>query len=416
MSFLLTLPLVLFAHGDLTHGPWLGHADDDSATVWVRTDRALWLTLEATPLDGSEASHRAFFHTGPAEDYCVSMQLDGLAPGTRYAYSVRAGERVLVEHGEFQTTSPTEDSARLAFCSCVDEDEATRAVWPVIERSAPTALVLLGDTPYIDSTRLAVQRRRYAEFAAVPELARVVRQIPTYSTWDDHDVGRNDTDGNLPGKENARIAFVDFRPNGSFGEGDAGIYTSFRRGPVEVFVLDTRTFANTADTPHSDGVATALGSRQWAWLLRGLERSSAPYKVLCCGMIWNGAVRPGKRDHWGSYAIERSRLFRFIAERKIEGVVLVGGDIHRSRVLHHEFEGVRVHELIVSPLHDRIIKSANQPHPALVADFGKPHSFLLLDARQGVESGLVARLVDETGVPYFERTIFGAAVERGESR
>ena len=64
---------------------------------------------------------------------------------------------------------------------------------------------LLGDTPYIDTTDLKVQRRRYREFSAeVPAFADLVAHTPVYGTWDDHDFGRNDTDGNLEGKANSR--------------------------------------------------------------------------------------------------------------------------------------------------------------------------------------------------------------------
>ena len=55
-------------------------------------------------------------------------------------------------------------------------------------------------------------------------------------------------------------------------------------------------------------------------------------------MIWNGAVRPNKPDHWEAYAHERDALFRFLGENDIEGVVLVGGDIHRTRVVRHATE------------------------------------------------------------------------------
>ena len=96
---------------------------------------------------------------------------------------------------------------RLAIGSCAREGPDSRAVWRRMAAVDPDAIVLLGDTPYIDSTDLAVQRRRYAEFAAVPEFADLLRNRPLYATWDDHDYGLNDSDGRLDGKENARRAY-----------------------------------------------------------------------------------------------------------------------------------------------------------------------------------------------------------------
>lgn len=274
---------------------------------------------------------------------------------------------------------PATSTTHLVFGSCAREDRATARSWRAIRSVGPDALVLLGDTPYIDSTDLETQRRRYREFAAVPEFAALVAQTKLYSTWDDHDFGRNDTDGRID-NGNARKAFLEHRSHAGTGDGDRGIYTKFRMGPIEVFLLDTRTFAATEPSPFRRHAASLLGGAQWTWLRDGLEASTAPFKLLACGMIWNGATRPGKLDHWGSYPHERAALFRFVGEKNISGVFLVGGDIHRSRVVRHdealELAGYAIHEFITSPLHGGVIESANAPHPGLVADFGAPNAFL----------------------------------------
>ena len=74
---------------------------------------------------------------------------------------------------------------------------------------------------------------------------------------------------------------------------------------MEVFLLDTRWFART----EGEGLSwTLLGKQQWAWLERSLKASDAPFKVLACGMVFNGSVRHGKHDCWGVYASEYVRL------------------------------------------------------------------------------------------------------------
>ena len=109
------------------------------------------------------------------------------------------------------------------------------------------------------------------------------------------------------------------------------------------------------------------------------------------GMVWNKAVRPGKRDHWMTYPHERQALFEFIGKRKISGVVLVGGDVHRTRVLRHSTQasaGYRIPELITSPIHSGVIALANAPHRDLIHDSGEPNAFLLLtvdDSRKPAE-------------------------------
>ncbi|MDF1839642.1 MAG: alkaline phosphatase D family protein [Planctomycetota bacterium] len=277
----------------------------------------------------------------------------------------------------------------IAFGSCADMGEVTDRTWNAIVLDAPDAMVTLGDTPYIDSTDPDRQRQRYETFSATAGFQAVTQATTLYGTWDDHDFGRNDTDGNLEGKEHSRAAFVAHYErfgNATFGNGSEGVYTKFTVGNMEVFLLDTRYFAGTAASQFDPEEKTLLGIDQWKWLRGGLKSSEADFKVLSCGMIWNGSVRPGKPDHWGSYPAEYDALMSFIGDNQIDGVVLVGGDIHRSRCILHntkESAGYDIPEFITSPMHDHIISTANQPHPGLQFDTGSPNSYLLLEASSG---------------------------------
>jgi len=394
----------------LTHGPVIGHVTPTSALVWARCSEPGEYQLTARS-QGDGKSVTAKGRSTAERDGCVLWRLDGLSPGTRYDYQIAFDGQELLQGNDFYFTTDEKEpttTVRVAFGSCAREDEGSSAVWRQMYAADPHAVVLLGDTPYIDSTDLAVQRRRYAEFAAVADFRRLLRNRSLYSTWDDHDFGRNDTDGNLPGKENSRRAFMEYRPNPSFGDGRTGIYTKFRRSGVDVFLLDTRTFAATEPSPFDEDHPSLLGKQQWQWLRRELKASTAPFKLLACGMIWNGAVRPGKRDHWATYPHERQALFDFIGEERIAGVILVGGDIHRTRVLRHKTNdraGYQIPELITSPIHDGVIKTANAPHPALIHDSGQPNTFLLVTVVGNAEPAqLNAKFLDKDGQAFFEVT------------
>ncbi|MFN0041567.1 MAG: alkaline phosphatase D family protein, partial [Burkholderiales bacterium] len=258
---------------------------------------------------------------------------------------------------------------------------------------------------YIDSTNLEVQIARYSEFFAHPAVKELVAAAPLYATWDDHDFGTNDRDGTIEGKGNSRAAFVRFHPKQTHGENDQGIYTSFRQGPIEVFLLDTRWFSRCEASKFAPSQMTLLGEQQWAWLERSLVASTAPFKLLACGMIWNDAVRPAKTDFWGAYPAEREHLFRFIGEKRVGGVVLVGGDIHRSRVVRHEtreLAGYEISELITSPLAQAVIAAADAPHPGLVWDIGAEQTYLVVEAdTKGDDSALRATFRDERGRELF---------------
>lgn len=397
----------------LTHGPFVGHVTPHSAMVWARCASPGLHALSAAETDGGDARTTSTASATPSDDLCVVWHLTGLQPGRTYAYELSQGgqPRPIGEDTHF-VTPPEEDTpavARIALGSCAREDSGSAGVWRRMMAHDPHVVVLLGDTPYIDSTDLDVQRMRYREFAAVPDFAALARTRPLYATWDDHDFGANDTDGRLPGKANSRQAFVEYHANPSYGEREEGVYTSFRHCGVEVFLLDTRYFAGTEPSPVAEGRPTLLGRRQWDWLRRDLRASTAPFKLLASGMIWNGAVRPGKPDHWETYAYEREALFRFLGEESISGVVLVGGDIHRTRVLRYdttETAGYRLTELVTSPMHDGVIDDANVPHPALVHDSGEPHSFLLLTVDTTVSPPtLRAQFLNSAGRELYELTL-----------
>lgn len=368
----------------ITHGPFIGHTTPRSVSIWARCSH-VGLYLATAAKVGSHKQVTAVARSKPENDHCVVWKLEGLQPDERYRYRLSFAGRVLFKGAEFHfTTPPSHDepsTTRIAFGSCAAEDEGTAGVWRHMAAVEPDAVVLLGDTPYIDSTDLDVQRSRYAEFFSVAAMRSLLRATPFYATWDDHDFGRNDTNGRLPGKHNSRKAFVEYHANAFYGDSRHGIYTNFRRGGVEVFLLDTRYFAATEPSPFDCDKPTLLGKAQWDWLQKELKASSADFKVLACGMIWNEATRPNKRDHWMAYPHERAALFEFIGTNDIRGVVLVGGDIHRSRLLRHSTAGVAgydIPELITSPMHHHIIEAANAPHPDLIYDSGDPNTFLLL--------------------------------------
>jgi len=356
----------------LTHGPYLGHCDDQSAKVWCRTAEPGEYILIVEGLEGGPL--RLKMQSTLENDQCIVWTATGLAADSSYPFSIEFGGRPLGELAAGTIcTGPAPDAraiVNLGFGSCAFDAVNPRfdqPVWTRMRQEKLDAIVMLGDTPYIESSELAVQRRRYHEFYALSQLASAFRKIPFYGVWDDHDFGPNDSLGNLLGKEGSRRAFLEFHANPSYGDEDQGVYTRFRRGPVEVFLLDTRWFANTERSPVNPERETLLGRRQWDWLTQSLLNSTADVKILASGMIWNEALYPGKLDAWMAYPYERHGLFKFIHSHKIPGVVLVAGDIHLSRVMKFPVDDVLtypMYEFISSPLAE---------HPALYNDIPSPY-------------------------------------------
>lgn len=398
-------------------GPMVGHVSEADARIWFRPSEPGKYTLHVLKEDGTE--DRVIHAEAKVEnDNCLTWLATGMQPESKYQYKISGPNGQLISGEEFYfktAPNPTQTShVCLAFGSCA----ATKPLdlWSQIEQRGAQGLILLGDTPYIDSTDLSVARQRHRAFLQVPQLASLIGHTPTWGTWDDHDFGRNDSDGRLKGKESTRQAFVEYRANQDFGHDQSGIYTKFQYGPVEVFLLDTRWFARTEKSPVDPSQPTLLGKQQWQWLQEALLASTAPFKLIACGMIWDDKEN-GESDDWGSYTHERDALFKFIGENKISGIVLIGGDIHCSRHLKYDTEktvGYPIHQFIVSPIHDSTIPKLNVPHPNLVRGEAVPHVWLRLEADDTQSPArLHAEWVQMKGRPMWDVTLTTGQLSQG---
>jgi len=343
-------------------GPVLGHVDERTAHIWLRPAGEAEVTLTVRDPAGKAVFEQA--QTAAAErDFCLTWAVIGLEPATGYAYSFTwnagGGDSAPTGPWPLVTAPPADLPGRtcLGFGSCASEKFP--AVWERMAVEGVEAILLCGDTPYIDTSDRAKNRQRHRAFLAQPGLSEIARTRPTLGTWDDHDFGANDSDGSKVDRETIRRVFTEYRAQANFGEQGEGIYTRFRRGPVEVFLIDARYFSQTGPSPVDPQKKTLLGPRQWEWLTAALLSSTAPFKVLATGMVWHD--KPNReKDDWETYAHEREALFDFLAEHKIGGVVLLGGDVHVSLLLEHlpaERLGYSLFEYTVSPLHDRVIPS-----------------------------------------------------------
>lgn len=398
----LSAPAVLAQTPVLTHGPFRGHVDTTSMLVWARAGEAGHWTLRVSQV-GHDTGLVVAAVAAPEHDFTLHFVVTGLAAATAYSARLqRDGDDVWTNAGAPWTTAIADDSsaATVAFGSCAHEQAfPEQPIWERIVARAPDALVLLGDTPYIDLGTVAARRQRHRAFFAFPPVRAALAAIPTWTTWDDHDYTANDEFGAVTGSATARPVFVEYHAHASYGDGTRGIWTKFRRGPIEVFVLDTRTCADTEPSLLAPGERTLLGKAQTEWLLRELVASTATFKVLACGMVWNDGVRPNKKDCWGNWLPERNALFRWLGERRIAGVVLVGGDVHRSRVIVHPTRaavGYDVPEFIASPLAQNVLESNKVDVPGLVFDAGEPHSCLFLSAAGSGEQAML-RAVFQAG-------------------
>jgi len=405
-------------------GPVLGAVTDQSVRILIRgPGPGLWRASVWASSQDAGSAVRVMETAEEKNDFVTEFFVGGLAAGTQYEYRVSSAtmeidvrepgpagtEQALSIGGRFRTLASAREGARLTLAvgSCAnDRVFKEQPIWDRLIDASPDGLLLLGDTPYIDSSSLEKQRERRRDFMQVRGLDELRRDTPSWTTWDDHDFGKPDGDGQMEGKDRTRRAFIEYTANDTNGEDGHGVYTTFRFGAAQVFLLDTRYFSRSEPSFADREKLTLLGADQWEWLKRELKASEAPFKILASGMIWNEAVRPNKDDYWMAYPHERGAVFEFVAMEGITGVVLLGGDIHRNRALKHPSEETGVpyplYEIIASPLANTVIAAANQPHPALIFDAGVQHSAVLLTVDStGDVARLKARWIDETSKELF---------------
>lgn len=263
-------PMTMTLHGRvkgggkdfITHGPILGRLQTDGVTIWVRTNRPV----------GRDAGLRAFYGTDPARldrstgavatdisrDNTARIALSGLQSGVRYHYAVGFGDVVhQPEHrGSFVTEPDPKDfrndqynpAGKFNFSFVANgcarmtpyASAGLRPQQVMVENHMNEALFALhaGDYVYEEGRHAQVEEWlwRMGAHVADTELPRVVdvapsivgawenykiylsrnyhlaewhRNVPTYYTFDDHEVINNVYGGSTPGLKSRRAVYRD---------------------------------------------------------------------------------------------------------------------------------------------------------------------------------------------------------------
>jgi alkaline phosphatase D len=330
------------------HGPMLGAMTDRGVRVWVRTaDETPVRIAVSRTADLRDALVAGPVRTRREDDFTAIVRVDGLEPDTEYHYAVLLGEAqraVRAEHQRFRTFPPHGRPARfrIAFGGGAGYVPPNERMWDTLHRADPLAVLLLGDNVYIDDPESLEQHRYcYYQRQSRPEFRRLAGSRAVYAIWDDHDFAMDDSWGgprvDVPWwKPTVWEIFTQNWVNPAYGGGRErpGVWFDFRIADVHFIMLDGRYYRTDAGRRGGPGVEapTMLGPDQLAWLERTLERSEATFKVLVSPVPWTFEAKPGQGnlDTWYGYRQERERIFRFLDERRIEGVALLSADRHRS--------------------------------------------------------------------------------------
>ena len=329
----------------LIHGPMLGCVTDQEASVWFRTSEAAPVIIRVFACDQQgqrteEIVCKAKGNTDPQLDFTTTIKLSKLKPDTLYAYDLQIAEQKAVQKPQFQfKTLPTIGSPtrfKIAFGGGAGYTPENERIWDTIAERKPDALFLLGDNVYIDLAEEPRGFHRYTYYRrqSRPEFRRLVGSTPVYAIWDDHDCGIDDVWMgpylDRPSWKPAMLrVFKENWVNPGYGNEKApGCWFAKSVGNIDFFFLDTRYYRTNPFGKHP----TMLGPEQKAWLLRELIDSRAAFKVIVSSVPMAPGSKPGSHDTWDGFVEEREEILSTIDEQKIDGVLIMSADRHRSDV------------------------------------------------------------------------------------
>lgn len=201
-------------------------------------------------------------------------------------------------------------------------------------------------------------KRKYQKLGSNPGFDTLRANSALMAIWDDHDYGQNDAGAEYPQKEASRQIMLDFwqAPKDSprrtrvdgiytaqiFGEGEQRIQIilpdlRWNRVPlshVSEAEYDKRKDNNMGPYLKStDPNASMLGEKQWQWLEQELLKT-ASIKII--GSSLQLVADYTGWEAWANFPADRDRLFRFIKQHKINGVMVISGDTHWGEISRYQ--------------------------------------------------------------------------------
>ena len=315
--------------------------------------------------------------------HSVHAEPAGLEPARWYWYRFTAlGQQSMVGRTR---TAPAADAVVTSFdfviTSCQRWDVGHYAAWRHIAAEQLDAVMFLGDYIYEYASNnksirplegglvrtLGEYRARYATHKSDPALQAAHAAVPWLLVWDDHEVG-NDY-ANLQGeylepdfKAQRAAAYRAYWEHMPFPkaarpvDADMRIIDRLDWGRLaRIHLVDDRQYRDVQVCPKPgrggsntvslkdcsaflDTRRTLLGAEQERWLADGWD-ATRPWNLLAQQTLmarfsWSDPAQGGTywTDGWDGYPAARKRLLGVVAQRKLNGVVVLGGDVHSHYV------------------------------------------------------------------------------------
>ncbi len=377
-----------------------GDVTTNSAVIWGRTNRNARMLVEWGTTPKFDNTIRV---AGPVvtsrSGYTGQVVINRLPPGQEIFYKVQFGEDQINQSrvGHLRTTDPSQDITFVFGGDQCGGGWGINATWgglrlfKTMRETNPNFLIHLGDRIYSDhpileraslpdggvwnnivtpkksfiAESIEDYRGNYSYNFLDSHYRKFCEDVPTLSTWDDHEV----TNNWWPGRElsrrimfrkgyiqndvdtlanNGRKAFFDFTPMQRFQSDPERIFRKISYGKnLDVFLLDPRSYRspnnnNQQERPNEE--TSLFGKKQIYWLKSSLAQSRSLWKIIANPVpiahtskyqrprydkFSNGNDGPPLgREH------EIADILSHIKKHKIQNIVLVSADVHYSAAHH----------------------------------------------------------------------------------
>ncbi|MEM7244518.1 MAG: alkaline phosphatase D family protein [Acidobacteriota bacterium] len=317
--------------------------------------------------------------------------------GTARTFPASGGGRTVFFFGSCRDKLPSrgENTFRSMFESSKNREDRR-----------PDFLMMLGDQVYVDHVSpfarlrgpfpFSRYTRTYRKAFGQARFGELLRNLPTYTSMDDHEVQNNWTRGKFDADENRThwkqqykpdtmthglrayeayqgalcpLATTDDFQRHRFPElaGRTRYHYTFRHGDADVFVLDTRSDSDVRTKRDEEARPTVepklLGPDQFAALKDWLIDRQAPVKIVASPLpFFPDTQGPlgAPEDKWGGAVQQRAELLDFIwtHHQQIPRLVILSGDVHVSfiaRLTREDVKDYAIYNVVSSAFHWAIL-------------------------------------------------------------
>ena len=339
----------------LSYGPMFSPVYNNSVRVWVMTQyntgAGQSLKIEVTPQGSDIPLSGSIYDSDDRLGYGLrSFLYTNLQSGQTYNAVVKANgnviqtstiknEKEIIDDFEFLAGGCARifDSTR-----CIDQYEITTHfngtpyIFDHMATEESDLMVWTGDAVYLlglEHTNgwcpgaiddWANKDRTFARYFYYRQFHdKLLKAMPQLAIVDNHDVGSNEFNKNLPGLPSAKEVFMEWWQNPEYlsTSENQGTHSAYKYKDVEFFLTDNRSYR--------DNTRQQYGVEQFEWLKNSLKSSTAKYKVLVSAthaFVNNCGGRNFCADNLGK------QLLPFIEDNDIDGVIAISADVHRQEL------------------------------------------------------------------------------------